>query len=81
MRDMQAENGHFSDVAPVVNGFGGMLWGSAGIVVARETYQQYGDVVVEKPHIVCQQRSLKAKRENLPRATVRRLTILSTTKS
>jgi alpha-L-rhamnosidase len=43
MRDMQAENGRYSDVAPVGNGFGGTLWGSAGIVVPWETYQQYGD--------------------------------------
>lgn len=50
MRDMQAENGRFSDVAPVGNGFGGTLWGSAGIIVAWETYQQYGDVSLLEEH-------------------------------
>ena len=50
MRDMQSENGRYSDVAPVGNGFGGTLWGSAGIVVAWETYQQYGDKTLLAEH-------------------------------
>ncbi len=50
MRDIQAENGRFTDVAPVGGGFGGTLWGSAGIVVAWETYQQYGDEQLLKEH-------------------------------
>lgn len=50
MRDMQAENGRFSDVAPVGNGFGGTLWGSAGVVVAWEAYQQYGDKTILEEH-------------------------------
>jgi alpha-L-rhamnosidase len=50
MRDIQAESGRFTDVAPVGGGFGGTLWGSAGIVVAWETYQQYGDVPLLKEH-------------------------------
>ncbi len=43
MRDMQFENGRFTDIAPVGNGFGGTLWGSAGFTVTWETYQQFGD--------------------------------------
>ncbi|MCP9770439.1 alpha-L-rhamnosidase [Lacihabitans sp. LS3-19] len=43
MRDVQAPSGRFTDVAPMGGGFGGTLWGSAGIIVAWETYQQYGD--------------------------------------
>jgi len=43
MRDMQREDGRFTDVAPVGGGFGGTLWGSAGIVIPWEVYQQYGD--------------------------------------
>lgn len=50
MRDMQDDNGRFSDVAPVGNGFGGTLWGSAGIVVAWETYRQYGDLSLLEEH-------------------------------
>lgn len=50
MRDIQAESGRFTDVAPIGGGFGGTLWGSAGIVVAWETYQQYGDVQLLKEH-------------------------------
>jgi alpha-L-rhamnosidase len=36
MREIQAVNGRFTDVAPVGGGFGGTLWGSAGVVVAWE---------------------------------------------
>ncbi len=50
MRDIQPENGRFTDVAPVGGGFGGTLWGSAGIVVAWETYRQYGDIQLLAEH-------------------------------
>ncbi len=50
MRDIQPENGRFTDVAPVGGGFGGTLWGSAGITVAWETYRQYGDVQLLAEH-------------------------------
>lgn len=43
MRDVQRNDGRFSDIAPLGGGFGGVLWGSAGITVAWESYQQYGD--------------------------------------
>lgn len=43
MRDTQSAAGRFADVAPVGGGFGGVLWGSAGIVVPWETYLQYRD--------------------------------------
>jgi alpha-L-rhamnosidase len=44
MRDAQTPNGRFGDIAPVGGGFGGALWGSAGVVVPWETYFQYKDV-------------------------------------
>lgn len=44
MRNTQNERGRFGDVAPVGGGFGGLLWGSAGITLPWEVYQQYGDV-------------------------------------
>ncbi|GGD69431.1 hypothetical protein GCM10011514_36930 [Emticicia aquatilis] len=50
MRDIQPESGRFTDVAPVGGGFGGTLWGSAGIVVAWETYRQYGDIQLLAEH-------------------------------
>lgn len=50
MRDLQAPNGRFSDIAPVGGGFGGILWGSAGITVAWEAYQQYNDVALLQEH-------------------------------
>lgn len=43
MRDTQREDGRFADVAPIGGGFGGILWGSAGITVAWESYMQYND--------------------------------------
>jgi len=50
MRDIQREDGRFTDVAPVGGGFGGTLWGSAGIIVAWEVYQQYGDLALLADH-------------------------------
>lgn len=50
MRDLQTAKGKFTDIAPVGGGFGGVLWGSAGITVAWETYQQYNDLALLKEH-------------------------------
>ena len=50
MRDIQRADGRFTDVAPVGGGFGGTLWGSAGIVVPWEVYQQFGDLEVLREH-------------------------------
>ena len=50
MRDVQLPSGRFTDVAPVGGGFGGVLWGSAGIVVPWETYLQYKDVGLLERH-------------------------------
>ena len=50
VRDCQAENGRFPDVAPTGVGFGGFLWGSAGITVPWEYYRQYGDTSVLAEH-------------------------------
>lgn len=50
MRDVQAPTGRFTDIAPVGGGFGGILWGSAGIVVPWEVYLQYGDTGLLEAH-------------------------------
>ncbi|MEO5893149.1 MAG: family 78 glycoside hydrolase catalytic domain [Ferruginibacter sp.] len=50
MRDVQTEKGKFADIAPVGGGFGGLLWGSAGITVPWETYLQYNDTGLLKEH-------------------------------
>jgi alpha-L-rhamnosidase len=50
MRDIQRADGRFTDVAPVGGGFGGTLWGSAGIIVAWEVYQQFDDVQLLREH-------------------------------
>lgn len=50
MRDVQRTDGRFPDIAPLGGGFGGLLWGSAGITVPWECYQQYGDKVLLSEH-------------------------------
>lgn len=50
MRDVQKESGKFTDIAPIGGGFGGVLWGSAGITVPWEVYQQYNDVALLEEH-------------------------------
>ena len=50
MRDVQREDGRFPDVAPYGGGFGGILWGSAGITVAWESYRQYDDKLMLAEH-------------------------------
>jgi alpha-L-rhamnosidase len=46
MRDVQRADGRFPDIAPLGGGFGGMLWGAAGITVTWESYQQYADTLL-----------------------------------
>ena len=50
MRDVQTPEGRFQDIAPVGGGFGGLLWGSAGITVPWECYQQYNDTTLIREH-------------------------------
>lgn len=50
VRDCQADNGKYPDVAPTGFGFGGLLWGSAGITVPWECYKQYGDLSLLSDH-------------------------------
>jgi alpha-L-rhamnosidase len=50
MRDVQYPSRKFTDVAPVGGGFGGILCGSARIVVPWETYLQYKDVDLLERH-------------------------------
>lgn len=50
MEDLQREDGRFPDVAPIGVGFGETLWGSAGITVAWESYQQFGDKAMLEEH-------------------------------
>lgn len=50
MRDVQRADGRFADVAPIGGGFGGMLWGSAGITIPWECYLQYRDIALLEEH-------------------------------
>lgn len=49
-RNLQRPDGRFPDIAPVGTGFGGTLWGSAGVIIPWEVYQQYGDVRLLEEH-------------------------------
>lgn len=50
VRDCRGEDGRYPDVAPTGFGFGGLLWGSAGITVPWEYWRQYGDIDLLKEH-------------------------------
>lgn len=50
VRDLQSPAGRYPDVAPTGCGFGGFLWGSAGITVPWELYQQYADTALLTEH-------------------------------
>ena len=50
MRDVQRADGRMPDIAPLGGGFGGLLWGSAAITVAWESYQQYNDKRMLEEH-------------------------------
>lgn len=56
VRDCTSPEGRFPDVAPTGFGFGGMLWGSAGIVVPWEHYCRYADIEVLHEHYPAMQR-------------------------
>ncbi|MFS1702450.1 family 78 glycoside hydrolase catalytic domain [Alteromonas sp. AMM-1] len=56
MRDTQSPEGRYADIAPVGGGFGGILWGSAGITLPWESYLQYGDVAMLEEHYDSMQR-------------------------
>lgn len=50
MRDMQFPTGRFADIAPVGGGGGGIIWGSAGIVLPWQAYLQYNDKALLVEH-------------------------------
>lgn len=59
LRDTQSAEGRFDDVAPVGGGFGGILWGSAGITVPWEVYRQFGDRRLLEEHFPAMCRYLR----------------------
>lgn len=50
MRDTQLPSGRYQEVVPMSGGFGGMLWGSAGITVPWESYQMTADTTILAEH-------------------------------
>ena len=64
VRDSQHADGRFPDIAPLGIGFGGLLWGSAGITVPWECYQQYGDKTLLAEHYDAMKRYISYILEN-----------------
>lgn len=56
VRDCQSPDGRFPDVAPTATGFGGILWGSAGITVPWALYGRYADLSALSLHFHSMQR-------------------------
>ncbi len=56
LRDLQYKSGRFSDIAPIGGGFGGILWGSAGMVIPCELYRQYSDIQILREHYAAMKR-------------------------
>lgn len=50
MRDTQSYAGRYPDIAPIGGGFGGILWGSAGITLPWEAYWQFSDLGLLTEH-------------------------------
>ncbi len=65
MRNTQYADGRFADVAPASDGFGGILWGSAGLTVAWESWQQYGDTAMLREHYPAMQAYMGYLREGI----------------
>lgn len=59
LRDTQREDGRYADVAPMGGGFGGVLWGSAGIIAPWEMYSQYGDIEGLRHHYESMKRYMR----------------------
>ena len=64
LRDLQSTNGMFPDIAPVNGGFGGFLWGSAGITVAYEAWRQSGRTEILEEHYQAMKRYLEFVQQN-----------------
>ena len=59
MRDGQDPDGRFPDIAPVGGGFGGFLWGSAGITVPWAMYRQWADTLTLQEHYPAMKRYIR----------------------
>lgn len=64
LRDLQADNGMFPDVAPVNGGFGGFLWGSAGITIPYEAWRQSGRTEILDENYDAMKRYMEFVRQN-----------------
>ncbi len=71
MRDVQDASGRFTDIAPIGGGFGGILWGSAGITIPWETYQQYGDLELLRLHYKAMVAYIDYLNDNIDKSTGR----------
>ncbi len=69
LRDTQCDDGRFADVAPIGGGFGGIVWGSAGITVPWESYLQYGDSSMLAEHYDAMKRYIDYLNRNIDAKT------------
>lgn len=67
MKDLQREDGHLPDVAPMGGGFGGITYESALIIMTWELYQQYGDDNIIRDNYEAMDRWMKVmEKEGMP---------------
>ena len=71
VRDVQADNGRFADIAPIGGGFGGIVWGSAGLIVPFETYRQLGDVRILEENYAAMQKYMNYLERNYVRGLLK----------
>ncbi|HRH41105.1 MAG TPA: family 78 glycoside hydrolase catalytic domain [Pyrinomonadaceae bacterium] len=69
MRDMQFSTGRFADIAPVGGGGGGILWGSAGVILPWEAYLQYNDKAILEEHYPAMSRYMDYLSANISKDT------------
>lgn len=56
VRDVQRPDSKFPDIAPLGGGFGGLLWGSAGITVPWQCHVRYADSALLREHYAAMSR-------------------------
>lgn len=65
IRDCQADNGRFPDIAPMRGeGFGGLLWGSSGIVIPWQLWLQWGNKEILAEHYDAMKRYMAYFKDN-----------------
>jgi len=64
VRDLQRPNGCFPDIAPQDGAWGGIPWGSAGIIVPWTLYRQYGNREILEENYSAMQKYIEYLQQN-----------------